>query len=243
MKNIFFILALFTVISCNNQNDNDINSKKLQSKNPTNLLLSNKEYKDPKGYFSIFPPADWTIKEFPNDTRGKVHFIKNDNNNLMILVKAIPQESLQELYEYCLGEGKDKLVSMGAKNLKFNKMNIGGIDLIKRTFAVKDSKCIMVDYYLNGVNHNIFYSAPSDEFEDYISIVESSILTYNPILFKIKPEDEKFHNLQSRRRVAKLLFEMGEYKQAKLFVEDGFKISPNDSVLLEIKNNIDQKLK
>jgi len=228
MKKLLFILAFVSALSSSSQNS-------------TQLYLSNDEYKDPKGFFSIFPPKDWKIKEFPNDSRGKVHFSKNDNNNLMILVKAIPQKSLQELYDYCLNEGKDKLVSMGAKDLTINKLKIGGFDLIKRSFAAQGSKCIMVDYYLNGVNHNLFYSAPTNEFGNDIGIIESSILTYNPNLIIVSPEDQKFHNLQSRRRVAKLLFEMGEYDQARMFVEDGFKISPNDTVLLEIEKSINDK--
>ncbi len=50
----------------------------------------------------------------------------------MILTKAMPQKSLQELYDYCLNEGKDKLVSMGAKKLLAGKLNIGGFDMIRR---------------------------------------------------------------------------------------------------------------
>jgi hypothetical protein len=42
--------------------------------------LADKRYKDPKGYFTIVPPAGWRIQEYPGDVRGKVAFIGTDGN-------------------------------------------------------------------------------------------------------------------------------------------------------------------
>jgi len=213
-------------------------SNESSNKSKPNLSLSTKEYVDPKGYFSIFPPENWTIKEFPTDTRGKVHFIKSDNNSLMILVKPIPQKSFNDFYNYCQTDGKDKLINVGATNLTIDSSKNGEFKIIKRTFNIQGSKGYMVDYLLDSVNHNIYYSAPSSEFDNYIKAIETSISTYKPNSKNLTPEEQKFQTIESRRRVAKLLFDMGDYEQAMIFIQDGLKISPNDSILLEINKEL-----
>jgi len=238
MKNLIAKLTAVTIMtlilmSCGS-NESSIKSK-------PKISLSTKEYVDPKGYFSIFPPENWAIKEFPEDTRGKVHFTKSDNNNLMILVKSIPQESFESFFIYCQNEGREKLIGAGANNLTIDSSKYGDYKVIIRKFNIQDSRSYMVDYLIDGMNHNIYYSASSDEFDDYIKIIETSISTYHPISKIITPEEKNFHAVQSRRRVAKLLFDMGELEQAKVFIQDGLKISPNDSVLLDIENKINNK--
>lgn len=247
MKIIFctpvMVFILITSLSCGPSHDNTINNNNQDSIQHSALknLLSVNEYIDPKGFFSIFPPEGWSIKEFPEDSRGKVHFIKSENNNLMILVKALPQKSFDDFYNYCQNEGKDKLVGAGAQNLTIESSKNGEYRVVKRRFTIQGSKGYMVDYFIDGVNHNIYYSAPTDEFDSYINLIETSILTYNPIIKAISDVDRKLHNLQSRRRVAQLLFEMGDFEQAKVFVEDGFKIFPNDTALKRIEKMISIK--
>lgn len=240
MKNLNVKLAVVTIMtimlmSCGS---NESSNKKLNQ-----VLLSTKEYFDPKGYFSIFPPDDWKIKAFPEDSRGKVHFIKTDNNNLMILVKSIPQDSFDDFYNYCLNEGKEKLTGAGAKNLTIDSSKYGEHRVIIRRFSIQGSKCLMVDYFLDGMNHNLFYSAPRNEFDNYIKTVEASIVSYNPVSKILTPKEKEFQTIQSRRRVAKLLFEMGDYEQSRIFVEDGLKIFPGDTVLLKIEEKIDEIMK
>lgn len=235
MKNLISKLTAVTIMtlllmSCG--------SNESSNKSKPNLSLSTKEYVDPKGYFSIFPPENWSIKEFPDDTRGKVHFTKSENNNLMILVKSIPQESFESFFNYCQNEGNEKLIGAGAINLTIDSSKYGDFKVIIRKFNIQGSKSYMIDYLIDGMNHNLYYSAPSNEFDDYIKIIETSIATYHPISKIITPEEKEFQTIESRRRVAKLLFDMGDYEQANNFIQDGLKISPNDSILLEINKEL-----
>jgi len=246
MKIVLLVLMIsitfISIMSCNNQNKQSSKMANNKDNDISKLLLSEQEYVDPKGFFSMFPPNKWTIKEFPNDSRGKVHFSKNKNNNLMILVKAIPQNSFQELYDYCNNEGKEKLISMGVSNLEIYKQNIGKFVIIKRNFDWQGSKSLMIDYYLDGVNHNLYYSAPANEYNKYINTIEASIISYIPKFHDSTPDERKSHNLQSRKRVAKLLFDMGDYKQSYLFIADGLTICPDDPVLLELKKEIEKRI-
>ena len=200
--------------------------------------LAAKPYKDPKGFFMIFPPKGWGVKEFPKDPRGKVHFIKSKYSNIMILTKPLTHNSFDEFYEYCNNEGNKKLNSVGVKNLSTEKTWYGDYPVVKRVFKAQGSKAIMIDFFIDGINHNLFFSVPTGKFDECATLAELSMKSYMPKRKNLTDSEIKTHQIKSRIRVSELLIETGKYNEAFPYIEEGLSMDMNDSTLLAMKEVI-----
>ncbi len=126
-----------------------------------------KMYADPKGYYTLTPPAEWSQKGFPSDPRSKIQFISPDGAaQLGIIVRPDPKS-----YDDILADAKGN-----AKNQKSNFPN-GSFLVIQTTVcgikAVKVENFVpgmaRQDVYLftsGGLHFNVAFGAPAQSLFD-----------------------------------------------------------------------------
>lgn len=212
---------------------------------PQDLTSESKEnnedvYIDPKGFFRITPPAGWRVQEYPDDPRGKVAFHTPDGQTaLRILAKAV------NIPDY------DALI----KNLQVIETQIGvetnieptvfnGLPAVKRlataTMQGVTLKLLWVDILVDGVSHNLQYSASPDRFDTYREVAWNSMMTYKPTErdVPLSPEEVLKHQAAKWLRLAQIAVEMGKRDAAKDLVAAGLEVDPKHPELLELKRKL-----
>lgn len=112
--------------------------------------LSDKRYADPKGYFRMVPPAGWSIKEYPDDARGKVAFMAQESSiDFRILVNAVDFGTIDELLDFCRSTEKRIGVPM-----KIEKIDFHGRQAVRRSFEIRGQRFLYVDFLIGKVDHN-----------------------------------------------------------------------------------------
>ena len=97
------------------------------------VQLADKRYNDPKGYFTVVPPAGWRIQEYPDDVRGKVALLAPDGNiDLRVLVNAVDFSTIDELLDFC--RTAEKLLGV---TMKIEKFDFHGRQAVRRSFEIR----------------------------------------------------------------------------------------------------------
>ena len=201
--------------------------------------LANKRYVDPKGYFKIVPPAGWRSQEYPQDTRGKVVFISPESNiDLRVLVNAVDFSTTEDLVGFC----KDIEKRIGI-NTNIERITFGGSPVVKRVFQFKGQKFYAIDFLVGKVDHNLQYGGSPDKYDKYLSVAMKSMETYEPIMRDVSDKEMTKHLVAKNLRLAQLMIENGNFDLAMEFVKEGLEASPNDSELLKMKKQIEEKRK
>jgi hypothetical protein len=228
---ITICVLLFTLSACQQKTANTN-----VGENDTTLVfkLSNKIYVDPKGYFKIVPPIDWTIQEYPDDSRGKVAFICPEQQvDLRILTNAVEYDSIDDLISFCKDvEGKINI------NTNIEEITFWGMPAVKREFEMNGMKFYYIDILINRVDHNIAYSANVELFDKYYDMIKKSIDTYELINIDVTDDIIRKNAVDKNKRLAKLMIENGNLDLAMEYVEQGLLITPNDTSLLKLKTDI-----
>lgn len=204
--------------------------------------LSTKRYVDPKGYFKIVPPAGWSTQEYPQDPRGKVAFIGTGNYELRVLTNSVDFKSFQELLDWCKTDGVAKIKSLGAQDIKIEKITFDGRSAVKRTFEFRGQKYLMVDFLVGSIDHNLQFSASSSQYNSALEVAKKSMDTYEPILKNISGKEANKHVVAKKYRLGQLMIQNENYDLALEFVKEGLEISPTDPKLLELKKELENKL-
>jgi len=132
--------------------------------------LADKRYNDPKGYFTVVPPAGWRIQEYPDDVRGKVAFLAPDANiDLRVLVNAVDFSTMDELLEFCRSTEKRLGVTM-----KIEKFDFHGRQAVRRSFEIQGQRFLYVDFLIGKVDHNLAYGAPPSKYDLYLGSAEKA---------------------------------------------------------------------
>ncbi len=207
-----------------------IGNANAQSKTAT---LAKSRYSDPNGYFKIVPPEGWQIQKYPQDPRGKVAFIGPDGVELRVLSKGLDYNSFEEMLEEIKGV-ENKI----GTNTNIEKITFADKPAVKRTFILKGTKILFLDFMIGNTTHNLMYSASPTKFENYLSLAQESIETYEPTSRGVSPEDVKKHSIAKSLRLSQIFFEQGNYDLALEFIKEGLEVEPNNTNLLELKNKI-----
>lgn len=198
--------------------------------------LSKSRYSDPKGFFKIVPPNGWQIQEYPQDPRGKVAFIGPDGAELRVLSKGLDYNSFEEMLEEIKGIEKQ----IGT-NTNIEKVTFAGKPAVQRTFTLKGTKILFIDFMIGNTTHNLMYSASPTKFGKYLSLAQKSIDTYEPTLRGVSPEDVKKHSVAFSLRLSQIFFEQGNYDLALEFVKEGLAIDPSNKDLKAIEKKLKTK--
>ena len=200
--------------------------------------LAAKRYVDPKGYFKIVPPDGWRIQEYPQDPRGKVAFISADDIQLRVLVNAVDFSTAEELVAFC----KDVEKRIGTST-NIERITFGARSAVRRTAYWQGQKWYWIDFLVGKVDHNLQYAAPPSKYDKYLPIAMKSIETYEPIIKDVSEKEATNHFVAKKMRLAQLMIENGNLDLALEFVKEGLEASPNDSELLKLKKQIEDKRK
>lgn len=195
--------------------------------------LAKSRYSDLNNYFKIVPPYGWRIQQYTQDPRGKVAFIGPDGVELRILAKGLDYNNFEEMLDEIKGIEK----KIGT-NTNIEKIMFVGKPAVKRTFILKGTKILFIDFMIGNTTHNLMYSASPTKFEEYLSLVQKSIETYEPTLRGVSAEDVKKHSLAKSLRLSQIFFDHGNYDLALEYTNEGLNADPNNLKLIELKNTI-----
>jgi len=201
--------------------------------------LADKRYNDPKGYFTVVPPAGWRIQEYPDDVRGKVAFLSPDGNiDLRVLVNAVDFSTIDELLEFCRSTEKRLGVTM-----KIEKFDFHGREAVRRSFEFRGQRFLYIDFLIGKVDHNIAYGAPPTKYEHYLPLVLKSLETYEPILKETGDKESLDHLVAKKLRLGRLMLEAGRADLALEYVREGLALAPGNQELKKLKQEVDSRFK
>jgi hypothetical protein len=199
--------------------------------------LADKRYNDPKGYFTVVPPAAWRIQEYPDDVRGKVAFLAPDGNiDLRVLVNAVDFSTIDELLEFCRSTEKRLGVTM-----KIEKSDFHGRQAVRRSFDIRGQRFLYVDFLIGKVDHNLAYGAPPSKYALYLPVILKSMETYEPILKEAGDKESLDHLVAKKLRLGRLMLEVGRADLALEYVREGLAIAPEIQELLKLKQEVDSR--
>jgi hypothetical protein len=207
--------------------------------------VTSQEYRDPKGFFTMLPPSNWLIREYPDDPRGKVAFLHPNirNLNLRVIAQAADYKSFGEL-------NKNAEIVASKIRTQFNgqvsieRSSLGDAPALRIKITIPDQLKQLQYQFLRGrMYYNLAYSAPPNSYEDFLQKVTNSIATFEPTSQDVTTEDVVQHSVSAKVRRAKLFIEMGKLELAQEAVDEGLKIQPANSELRELKKIIEEKRK
>lgn len=225
---LLVFLHCLTIIGCNEKEG----QKTIESQSTTGILAKSR-YSDLNGYFKIVPPSEWRIQKYPQDPRGKVAFIGPDGAQLRVLAKGLDYNSFEEMLEEIKG-----IENKIGTNTNIEKIIFSGKPAVKRTFILKGTKILFIDFMIGNTTHNIMYSASPTKFGKYQALAWESINTYEPTLRGVPAEDVKKHTIARSLRLATIFFDQGNYELTLEFIKEGLEVEPNNIELLELKEKI-----
>jgi hypothetical protein len=201
--------------------------------------LAPKRYVDPEGYFKIVPPDGWRIQEYPQDPRGKVAFIAPESNtDLRVLVNAVDFSTTDELIKFC----KDIEARTGLST-NIEKTEFGGRQAVKRSFEAKGLKLYVIDFLIGSVDHNIQFAAPASSYQKHMPLILKSMETYEAIPRTASEKEILQHGVAKKLRLAQLMMDQGNYQLSLDYIKEGLELSPQDAKLLELKKQVESKIR
>jgi hypothetical protein len=198
-------------------------------------------YVDPKGNFSIIPPSHWTMKEYPDDPRGKVSFTEpGGDGELRVLVQVVDIPDYEALIARC----KEIEQELGA-DTHIEPTVFNGMPAIKRTavLSIQGStvEFFWIDLLIDRFQHNLQYAANPSTFQKNKDTAWKSMLTYKPLTKEktASKEEAQKHELAKWLRLAQVFVEMGNIQAAKDAIKAGLEIDPTNKELMRLKKQID----
>lgn len=199
-------------------------------------VLALQEYVDPKGFFSVIPPYGWTVKEYPDDVRGKVSFQLSRSTSLSILTNGVDYSDFESLKDELRGTMRNAGIRSQLIDSELN-----GIPAVERDFVIQGSKILMIDFLRGKVAHNLMYTTTRSEFDKHLDTVMASLATYQPRHVELTEEEFLENILAKDRRLGRLFIDMGEYEQARFYIEEGLSHSNTDELLLQLEEELESK--
>jgi len=207
--------------------------------------LSTQAYVDPKGFFAIFPPSGWRVREYPNDPRGKVAFIHPDINNLKlsIIAQAADYHNFEELVQ-SVEARSTQLRSIYHAQVIIEHISLRDTPALRLMVTISGQSKQLLFVFLRGrMYFNISYKAPLYMYEDFLTLAMKSVETFKPIIRDIEQEDVIQHTISSKMRIATLLIQEGRLNKALETINEGLEIDPTNSKLMGLKRLIEEKRK
>lgn len=237
---ITLVCSLIVLSGCGNNDYIDISDDQQPSASDSGAesnseKLADQLYTDPKGYFRTAYPEGWEIQEYPDDPRGKVAFIcpRASGIDLRVLVNVVDYDSFAKLLKQLQEIESQMGVDTGIEQTTFN-----GHKTVKRTFTLQGLRILTLDFIDGNVAHNIMYSAPPDEFENYSSVIEKAMETYQPIGKIVDQAEVTESGAAKCLRLAQLMLESGNLSLAEAYVDEGLDLSPNNHKLMKLRKEI-----
>ena len=209
--------------------------------------LASEVYTDPKGYFRIIPPADWTIQEYKSDARGKVDFNwleAGKKAQLKAIGAANPFVDFDELIQDCKN-GMERV-----------RARMGGTFTIETITLFGDKAALIVHSLPMGLHgYQVQFLAAGNYFtlafsgtdkgiyDKYLPVFKASIETFEALPKTADPAEARKHTLQSKIRLAQLYLQLGRKDWALTAINEGLTIDSKNEELLRLKKQAEGEQK
>lgn len=208
--------------------------------------LSAKEYRDPRGLFTILPPAGWRVQEYPEDPRGKVAFLAPTASvEFRILARAVDVEGFDDVVANTEAQADEIRRRCGAR-VTTSRASLGGDSAVRVEAellqAGKPRKLLMFNFVRGKVLHNLTFGAPVSEYTKHWPVVNASMETYQPLARDVSSADIVRHTVAAKKRRAELDISRGDFENALRMVNEGLDLDPLNSELIDLKRTILTKI-
>jgi tetratricopeptide (TPR) repeat protein len=203
--------------------------------------LSEKRYIARNGRFSIIAPADWQIREYPDDSRGRVEFVAQETNVSIIVMASVKNfSSIEELFRGNSEIAQDLKARFGI-DVDIQKTTFLNKPAIKRSFVMQGIKILGIEFMEGNVRHSRQYSAPSELYAKYFPIAMKVMETYESIPIEVSNESVEQDRSARKSQLSKqaqVASEGGDLDFALKLVEEGLSMDPQDQELLTVREKI-----
>lgn len=201
--------------------------------------LAPEVYTDPKGYFKIRPPVDWTIEEYKSDPRGKVNFNWMEGGKKAQLKAIGAQNPFVDF---------DELVQDCKNGMERVRARMGGTFTIETITLFGEKAALIVHSLPMGLHgYQVQFLAAGNYFtlafsgtdkaiyDKYLPVFKASIETFEALPKATDPAEARKHTLQSKIRLAQLHLQIGRKDWALTAINEGLDIDPKNEELLRLK--------
>ena len=125
------------------------------------------DYADPKGYYTLTPPAGWTRKDFANDPRSKVQFITPDGAGQLGIIVRPDSKSFGDILADAKGNAENQKRNFPDGSFVVTETTLCGVKGVKVENTV--AGMVRQDLYLfmsGGLHFNIAFGAPNQTLFD-----------------------------------------------------------------------------
>ncbi|MGK0170176.1 MAG: hypothetical protein ACI9W2_001900 [Gammaproteobacteria bacterium] len=96
------------------------------------------------------------------------------------------------------------------------------------------------DFPIGNIHYDVQYGIPPSIFVKFLSLVNKSMDTYDPILRSVSDKEITESFLAGKRRLGEIFIVTGGLQLAKEYVEEGLDIEPSDPRLLALTSQIEK---
>ncbi len=206
-------------------------------------LLAADAYKDPHGFFQIYPPKGWRIKAFPKDPRGKVKFTAPGVKGVSLLVIGMSTE-MKNVKQIVAStkQGHNNLKRKYKQFKPFSSYEIiqwDALPAVKGHFEIPNRfKQESYELLYGKQYYNSSYVAPPAVFEKYRAQVMLSIQSLEPVFKKRSANEARAHLAASKLRIARLNIQVGRSDMALEAIREGLALDPTNTELLKLKKSL-----
>ena len=208
-------------------------------------LLAADMYKDPHGFFQIYPPAGWSIEDYPNDPRGKVKFSAPGVEGVSLLVIGMSTD-MKDVDQIVVST-KQSQNNLKRKYQQFNPIGSykiiewDGLPAVKSHFEIPGRYKQEGYEFLYGAQYYMpSYVAPPSVFGKYREQVMLSIRSLEPVFQKRSANEARSHLAASKLRIAQLNIQIGRSDMALEAIREGLTIDPTNTELLKLRKTLEK---
>lgn len=137
------------------------------------LGLGGPRYVDPKGLFSVVPPAGWSTATPPDSGSYSVVFFGPNGADMSIMATPVGYDDLPSLFKDI--ENSERQTSI---RTDFEAIRFQGRSAVRRTCKLHHVRVLAIDFVENRVAHHILCTTPPELFEKYEPALMEVINTY-----------------------------------------------------------------
>ena len=140
------------------------------------LGMNGPRYADPRGLFSIVPPAGWAIRTYPDTGPYDVVFRGPCGADISIIATPVPYNSLAELIRRIDAAERKAGLAMHRDAVFLN-----GRAAVQRTGGLHDVRLFTIDFVESNVAHHLQCAIPPELYERYYAVLMDVLKTYEPL--------------------------------------------------------------
>lgn len=128
---------------------------------------------DPRGYFSLVPPAGWRVVKFPDSRPYNLSFFGPHATELSIMAVPVDYDDFNSLLRRI-----NRTESRFGMYIDKKPVSFAGYPAVQRMVRLTDSRVLSIDFVAHRVEHHLLFSAPTELFERYLPVMTNLLASY-----------------------------------------------------------------